>query len=57
MLHSVKLMTGASIVASDGAMGCVSNFFFDDLTRALRYLREPVSKGFAPLWNRDCQSN
>ncbi len=38
MLHSLNLMTGASIVASDGAMGCVSNFFFDDLTWAVRYL-------------------
>ncbi len=38
MLHSLNLMTGASIVASDGPAGSASNFFFDDRTWTIRYL-------------------
>lgn len=38
MLHSLSLMTGASILASDGVIGSVSNLFFEDLTWTVRYL-------------------
>jgi len=38
MLHSLSLMTGASIHASDGVIGSVSNLFFEDLTWTVRYL-------------------
>jgi hypothetical protein len=38
MLHSLNLMTGASIHATDGVLGSVSNFFFDGLTWTVRYL-------------------
>ena len=38
MLHSLSLMTGASILASDGEIGTASDFFFDDLTWNVRYV-------------------
>jgi hypothetical protein len=38
MLHSLSLMTGASVLASDGVTGSVSQFFFDDRTWTIRYL-------------------
>jgi len=38
MLHSLSLITGASIHASDGAIGSVSDFYFEDSTWTIRYL-------------------
>lgn len=38
MLHSLNLMTGASVAATDGVVGSASNFFFDDRTWTIRYL-------------------
>ena len=38
MLHSLSLMTGASILATDGVIGSVSDFFFDDATWIVRFL-------------------
>ncbi|HLK47533.1 MAG TPA: hypothetical protein VKT49_05330 [Bryobacteraceae bacterium] len=38
MLHSLNLMNGASIHATDGMIGSVSNFFFDDLSWTVRYV-------------------
>ena len=38
MSHYLGSMTGASILATDGSLGSVSDFFFDDLTWTVRYL-------------------
>ena len=38
MLHSLNLITGASIIALDGAIGSVSDFLFDDLSWTIRFL-------------------
>lgn len=38
MLHSLGLITGACIHATDGVMGTVRDFFFDDESWMLRYL-------------------
>lgn len=38
MLRSVKELTGFDIVASDGEIGKVSEFYFDDQTWTIRYL-------------------
>src|SRR5579884_2526366 len=38
MLHSLKIITDASIRATDGELGKVSGFFFDDRTWMVRYL-------------------
>ncbi len=38
MLHSLNALTGASIIATDGEMGSVCNFLFDDQTWTVRYL-------------------
>jgi hypothetical protein len=38
MLHSTKELDGYSITATDGAMGSIKDFYFDDDTWAVRYL-------------------
>jgi hypothetical protein len=38
MVHSLDLITGASILATDGEMGTVGNFLFEDVSWMIRYL-------------------
>ena len=38
MLRSVSELTGSSILATDGEIGKVAEFYFDDITWAIRYL-------------------
>jgi hypothetical protein len=38
MLHDLKTLTGSSVIATDGEMGSVSNFLFDDQSWTIRYL-------------------
>lgn len=38
MLHSLNLVTGASIQATDGEIGAVLDFYFEDTTWTVRYL-------------------
>jgi len=38
MLRSIKALTGYSIIATDGEIGEVSEFYFDDQTWTIRYL-------------------
>jgi hypothetical protein len=38
MLPSLNYMTGAAILAADGGIGSVTDFFLDDLTWTVRYL-------------------
>ena len=38
MLRSVSELTGYSILATDGQIGKVAEFYFDDITWTIRYL-------------------
>jgi hypothetical protein len=38
MLHDLKEMIGASVLATDGEMGIIRNFLFDDRSWTVRYL-------------------
>ena len=38
MLHDLKNLTGSSVIATDGEMGRVRNFLFDDISWTIRYL-------------------
>ena len=38
MLHDLETFTGSAVIATDGEMGSVRNFLFDDLSWTIRYL-------------------
>jgi uncharacterized protein YrrD len=38
MLHDLNTLTGFSVIATDGEMGSIRNFLFDDQSRTIRYL-------------------
>lgn len=38
MLHDLNTLTGSSVIATDGEMGSVRNFLFDDQSWTIRYL-------------------
>src|SRR5512137_1433454 len=38
MLHDLETLTGSSVIASDGEMGSVRNFLFDDLSWTVHFL-------------------
>jgi hypothetical protein len=38
MLHDLNSLTGSSLIATDGEMGSVRNFLFDDISWTIRYL-------------------
>jgi len=38
MLHDLETLTGSSVIATDGEMGSVRNFLFDDQSWTIRYL-------------------
>jgi len=38
MLHDLDTLTGSSIIATDGEMGSIRNFLFDDQSWTIRYL-------------------
>ena len=38
MLHDLETLTGAAVIATDGEMGSVRNFLFDELSWTIRYL-------------------
>jgi uncharacterized protein YrrD len=46
MPHSLSSVTGASIAATDGVLGSVSDFFFDDQTWTVRYLVVAIRRWF-----------
>ena len=47
MPHSLGSVTGAQIAATDGSLGSVSDFFFDDQTWTVRYLVVAIKKWFS----------
>ena len=47
MLHNLKLIRGHKLAASDGAIGHVNDFYFDDKTWAIRYLVADTGKWLA----------
>jgi uncharacterized protein YrrD len=42
MLHYLETLTGSSVIATDGVMGSVSDFLFDDQSWMIRYLAVDV---------------
>jgi len=38
MLHDLNTLTGSSVIATDGEMGSIRNFLFDDQSWTIRYL-------------------
>lgn len=38
MLHDLNTLTGSSVIATDGEMGSIRNFLFDDQSWTTRYL-------------------
>jgi hypothetical protein len=42
MLHDLKELMGSSVIATDGEMGRVRNFLFDDILWTIRYLAVDV---------------
>ena len=38
MLHDLDTLTGSSVIATDGEMGSIRNFLFDDQSWTIRYL-------------------
>ena len=44
MLHNLKQIRGHKLAASDGAIGHVKDFYFDDKTWAIRYLVADTGK-------------
>jgi uncharacterized protein YrrD len=38
MLHDLNALTGSCVIATDGEMGSIRNFFFDDQSWTIRYL-------------------
>lgn len=42
MLHYLETLTGSSVIATDGEMGSVSDFLFDDQSWMIRYLAVDV---------------
>jgi uncharacterized protein YrrD len=46
MLHSLNALIGASVIATDGDMGKVHNFLFDDQSWTIRYLVIDVGNWF-----------
>lgn len=44
MLHDLETLTGAAVIATDGEMGSVRNFLFDDLSWTIRYLVVDVGR-------------
>ena len=47
MLHNLKQIRGHKLAASDGSIGRVKDFFFDDATWAIRYLVADTGKWLA----------
>jgi hypothetical protein len=46
MLHDLKALTGSSVIATDGEIGTVRNFLFDDISWTIRYLVVEVGTWF-----------
>ncbi len=38
MIHDLDTLTGSSVIATDGEMGSIRNFLFDDQSWTIRYL-------------------
>ena len=38
MFHDLNTLTGSSVIATDGEMGSIRNFLFDDQSWTIRYL-------------------
>jgi hypothetical protein len=38
MFHDLETLTGSSVIATDGEMGSIRNFLFDDQSWTIRYL-------------------
>ena len=46
MLHDLKTLTGSSVIATDGEIGTVRNFLFDDISWTIHYLVVDVGTWF-----------